>query len=360
MDNKKRIELIRDMSNANGVSRFERGVVEVIKKYYDEDVFNVEVDRMNNIKVERKDQDNSKRKIYLDCHIDELGLMCQAITKRGELKVANLGGWDPKNLYAEKFRMLSKNGEWIKGIVSTIPVHFMTPEMRNFIPAYKDLKIDIGANSYEEAIEMGAYVGMPMVPDVEFEYFDKLGGILMGKAFDNRIGTAMLIDTMNSDYNRDKYEIVGLMSSQEEVGARGAEILANKYQEADFVIVYEGVPADDGHVDMHEAQAISGGGVQIRLKDAGMISDPAFVNLAVEICEKNNIPYQLLVREGGSTNGKMYHAHGIPSIVISTPVRFAHTHYNISKLSDYNHALDLALKLIDHVNKYGLPEIKIQ
>lgn len=349
----KHIKLIKDLSNANGASRFELPVVEAARKHISTELI-TSVDRMNNLKIIRKDGNENKPRIILDGHSDELGLMVQSITSRGLLRVNNIGGWEAKNLLAQKFRMTNIKGELIKGIVATIPVHYLTDKMRSHTTQISDILVDVGVNSREEAKELGIYIGMTMVPDVDFEFFDRNGGIMMGKAFDNRLGCALVIDVMNSDYRSSKYELHGYLSSQEEVGSRGANVIAKRYSERDVAIIFEGVPSDDGHVDLEEAQAICGGGVQIRLKDNGMISDPGIARLAIELAEKNDIDYQLLVRAGGSTNGRIYEQYGIPSLVLSVPVRFAHSSYCISNLNDYMEALKLAKLFIEYIDKNGL------
>lgn len=354
MDRQKSVEMLMDFTNANGVSRFELGLVNVAKKHLRSDL-STDVDRMNNLRIAKKDEQN-KPLIYLDSHSDELGLMVQSITSRGLLRVSNIGGWEAKNLLAQKFRMLNKKGEVIKGIVSTIPVHFLTQAMRDHTTTIEDLLVDVGVNTREEALELGIYVGMPMIPDIEAEYFERNGGVIMAKSLDNRVGCSLVADVMNSDYCREKYEVRGFMASQEEIGARGAEIIANTQPRPEMVIVFEGAPSDDGHVALDEAQTISGGGVQIRLKDNGMYSDPAIAHLAIEIAQKHSIPYQVMVRSGGSTNGARYHAHGVPSLVLSVPVRFAHSSNCIAKMDDYEAAYQLAMLFIEHVNKHGLPE----
>jgi putative aminopeptidase FrvX len=187
---------------------------------------------------------------------------------------------------------------------------------------------------------------MPVIPDVEAQ--ELLNGLLMGKAFDDRIGSCAVIDIMNEfkDVELD-YNLVGSISVQEEVGTRGIKIVANK-EKPDLAIVFEGTPADDAFTNKDEAQGALGKGPQIRYRDNSMVAHEGFMRYVKNIAIANDIPLQEAVRTGGGTNAGVLHLsnEGIPTIVIGVPVRHAHTHYGIINLNDYENAVKLGIKLL--------------
>ena len=105
--------------------------------------------------------------------------------------------------------------------------------------------IDIGSTSKEETEKVyNIHIGAPVVPDVTFEY-DESNDVMLGKAFDNRLGCAAVLDTMKDLKNEDLgVDVVGVLSSQEEIGERGAFVTRDVVK-PDIAICFEGCPADD-------------------------------------------------------------------------------------------------------------------
>lgn len=349
----KTLELIEALSNANGISGFETDVISAAKPFISEDVA-VFVDVMNNCFLTPHKNDMNKPLILLDGHLDELGLMVQAITATGLLRVIAIGSWDIKNLLAQKMRLVTEDGTVIKGVVASKPVHFMKEGEAGKIPVIEDILVDVGCLTREEAVGLGIRIGMALVPDVTFENLPAQQ-VMIGKAFDNRLGCCLVIDTVNSAIQLPAHHVLGVMSTQEEIGGRGAAVAGNMKQ-ADLAIIFEGSPADDTFVSLDEAQGVIGHGVQIRHADRTMISHPGLTALAVRLAKENGITFQETVRRGGGTNGAVYHTKGkgIPCVVLGIPVRYVHAHYGIAKESDYHSAKALALAIISYVTENGL------
>ncbi len=349
----KSIEIIEMLSNANGPSGFESQVVERAISVLDKRL-SAETDMMNNCQIRQSQYDDAKPLIMLDGHSDEVGLMVQSITNNGLLRIIALGGWDVKNLIAQKVRLLLDDGKTVKGVIASVPVHFLSADARNKVPEIKDLLVDVGAASRAEVEKLGIKLGTPMVPDTVFEY-QTANDVMIGKAFDNRLGCSLVVDTLNSCVEKGYQQVIGTISTQEEVGLRGAKVVGNTTK-ADLAIVFEGTPADDTFVEGGEAQSVLGKGVQIRLADNSMIANPRFVKKVLEIADKLGIAHQVAVRRGGGTNGGAYHlsGKGIPSVVLGVPTRYIHAHYGIAKLEDYKSAKQLALAIIDYVTNNGI------
>lgn len=355
----KDIELIKELSNANGAPGFEHEVLQKVMSN-NTTVFNYEKDSTQNLYLYLKDSYNKDEpSLLLDAHSDEVAFMVQSIKKNGMINVIPLGNIVPNNATAQKMRILSKTGLYVKAIVSSKPIHFMREEEKNKNITVDDLMVDVGASSRDEVInEYQIEVGAPVIPDVEFEYFEE-HDIMMGKAFDNRLGCACVVETMKKiSSEKLDFNVVGGIAAQEEVGTRGARVTSNRVKPK-VAIVFEGTPADDNFKDEDEAQSILKSGPQIRIRDNSMISNPALVSLAKNVAMKLDIPVQLAVRKGGGTNGGEIHLSnlGVPTIVLGVPVRYVHTSNGISTLTDFRKCVELAVGIIMELNNKGLDSL---
>ncbi|MCT4619914.1 MAG: M42 family metallopeptidase [Marinisporobacter sp.] len=346
------LEMIKDLSNANGVSGFEDEVVKVIRKYA-KDHIEVKEDCLRNLYLHRKKNKGNQPMVMIDAHSDEVGFMVQSIKANGLIKFIPIGGWVAQNVPAQRVRITNAEGEVIIGVVATKPPHFMSEVERKQPIEISSLVIDIGATSRKEVIEIFKIeVGAPIVPDVTFSY-NKTNETLLGKGFDNRLGCAALIDTLNTLEKEDlKVDVVGTVSSQEEVGTRGAIVTANTVK-PDVAIVFEGTPADDTFMDEYESQAALKKGPQIRHRDRSMITHPRFAKFSRQVAKEVGIDFQDAVRSGGGTNGGSIHLSnkGVPTIVIGIPVRYIHTHQGFSAFVDYKNAVKWTSEIVKQLNK---------
>lgn len=354
-----KIELIKKLSDANGAPGFEGDVCEVVRQAVD-GTFQTFEDNIRNIFVYGDEVVDGTRKegtirIGLDSHSDECAYMVSAVMKSGLLKFIPLGTMLPYTAVAQSVRVRTTDGTYVPGIITSTPVHFLKDADWHKVVEWDDLYIDVGATSEKEARELFKIdEAAPVVPDVTCRYLEE-SQIFMGKAFDNRIGTAVLVEVMKKLKGQTKLEVVGAVSSQEEVGGRGARVSVNRVR-PDFAIVFEGTPADDSFAGENQAQSCLKQGPQIRHIDKCMITHPGFVSLAREVAKKHNIPLQLAVRSGGGTNGQFYHYAflGIPTIVIGVPVRYAHSHNCIISMEDFDNSVNLAVELIKEIEKRGI------
>lgn len=235
---KKLIKMIEELTNTFGASGFEDEVIEKIKK--EVNFLSSERDSINNLYIGLEERDTTIPTVALDCHTDEVGFIVENINRNGSISFLTLGGWHVGNVPASAVVIKNNKGEYIKGIVTSKPPHFMTDEEKNRLPKMSELTIDIGTSSYEETVELyGIEVGNPIVPDVSFVYDEKIG-IMRAKAFDNRLGCAASIEVLKSvkDKKIANVNVVGAFASQEEVGLRGAQVAAYRVK-PDFAIVFE-------------------------------------------------------------------------------------------------------------------------
>lgn len=347
MEKAQALEMIAAISNANGVSGFEEEVAAVIRPYA-ETVGETCVDRMRNVFIRRFENNGKRPVVQLDAHSDEVGFMVQAICPNGTLRIIPIGGWVPSNIPAHKVWVRNNEGKYIPGLTASKPPHFMTEAERRSPLEMSHITIDIGATSAEEAVrDFGIRIGEPVSPDVSFTY-DETHDLMVGKAFDCRVGCAAILKTLHELKGEElNVDIVGACAAQEEVGVRGATITANVIK-PDIAIVFEGCPADDTVVEPYMVQTAIKRGPMLRHIDAKMITNPRYQRYALGLAEELGIPVQDAVRASGATNGSAIHLSGagVPVIVIGIPVRYAHTHYGISAYSDFDNAVKLACALL--------------
>ena len=146
-------------------------------------------------------------------------------------------------------------------------------------------------------------------------------------------------------------DVVGTISAQEEVGTRGAQVTAQVVA-PDAAIVFEGCPADDTFTEGYMIQTALKKGPMLRHVDKRMITNPRFQKLALQTAREHGIPAQTAVRTGGSTNAAPIHLaeKAVPCIVMGIPVRYAHTHYCLSALSDFENSVRLAVEIVKKLN----------
>lgn len=352
LEQKKALEMIGAISNANGVSGFEDETVRVLRQY-GAPLGEMEEDRMRNLFLTRKGNQGGRMKIQLDAHSDEVGFMVQSIRENGTLEFITLGGWVPSSVPAHRVRVQNRFGEYITGITASKPPHFMTEAERAAPPNISQMVIDIGSSSRAQTMEeFGIRIGAPVVPDTTFEY-DEKHDLMIGKAFDCRLGCAAILATLRELEGEElKSDVVAAFAVQEEVGTRGAKITADRVN-PDIAIVFEGCPADDTFTPSYAIQTALHKGPMLRHIDARMITNPRYQRFALDLGEELGIPVQEAVRSGGATNGERIHLSGagVPVIVIGLPVRYIHTHYGIASFADFEAAVSLAAAVIRRLDE---------
>ena len=346
--------VLQALCEANAPSGFEDETVRVARAAIG-DVCDVEEDHLRNLYLYRRKNTGNKPVLMLDAHSDEVGFMVHSIRPTGTLRIVPLGGWNRATLPGANVSVRNRFGKWIPGVIAAKPPHFMSAaeKERQGTPEIRDLAVDIGAKSAEEAETVfGVRIGEPVVPKTPFEY-DAEHGLFFGKAFDCRIGVAALIEVMRRIADEDlSVDVVGALSVQEEVGERGCKVTTNRIR-PDAALVFEGCPADDTFGEPHAMQTKLREGPMIRFMDVSVISNPRFVRFALDLAEQKGIPAQAAVREGGGNDAAIIQSQllGAPAIVLGVPVRYIHTPAGIAAEQDYEATVELALALIRTLNE---------
>lgn len=358
MEKAQEIQMLKDFSDANATSGFE---TEFVKLFTDtvKDYADLEVDGMLNVYAAKKQNKGQRPVIQLDAHSDAVGLLTQAVRPNGLLKFVTLGGWNNVVLPSMKVKVRNKDGEYIPGVVALKPPHFMTAAERKAVPQVADLSIDVGSSSREETIkDYKIDTGCPIFVDVKCEYNDKTG-LFFGKDFDDRFGAAAMADVLeNLKDEETNFDVVAALSSQEEVGLRGAYVTARKVK-PDVCLVLESCPADDTFEPEWLSQTGLKRGPMLRDMDVTFLPNPKFQQYACDLADKNGIPYTRSVRTGGGQDGAaIYYENGAPTIVIGIPVRYEYSPYCFSSYKDFKASVDLALAIIRDLDQEKLDSFR--
>ncbi len=343
------IETLEKLSNACGVAGREEEVRSLMKKFLKPYVDEVVEDKLGNV-IGIKKGDKNAPKVMLAAHMDEIGLLVKTISKEGFLQFAKMGGIDDRLLLAQKVMVYTEKGP-LHGIIGSKPPHIQKEEERKRVLSWDELFIDIGAESREEAEKMGVGIGDTVCFDVKFARIGK--DIVIGKAFDNRVACAVMIEAMKG-LQKTKCTVYAVGTVQEEVGLRGAMTSAFGI-DPDFGIALDvTVAGDTPGVKEVEAPVKMNKGPSLTIADSGLIVHPKVLRLLVDAAKEKKIPYQLEVGLPGSTDAARISLtrSGVPSGVISIPTRYIHSPTSMLSLKDAENAVKLTIAAVQKIPEY--------
>jgi endoglucanase len=338
-------QLFKELTEVPGVSGYEHEVRAAIRRHL-EPVAAIEQDKLGSIIASKRGTAEAPR-VMLAGHMDEVGFMVSLITDDGFLRFVPLGGWWNQVMLAQRVVVKTSKGD-VPGLLGAKPPHLLDPEEAKKLVEKKDMYIDIGATSADEVKACGVRVGDPIIPVSPFTVLAP-GKTYMAKAWDDRLGCIMFIEALQRLKDQPHPNAVyGVGTVQEEVGCRGAKTSAYNVNPDVAIILEVDIAGDVPGIKPEESAIKLGKGPSLLLYDARMIPNLRLRDLVISIAEENQIPLQFSTMRGGATDGSMIHLHneGVPTVVIGVPTRHIHSHAGILRRGDYDHALNLLVKLI--------------
>nr|WP_295969936.1 M42 family metallopeptidase [uncultured Bacillus sp.] len=351
------LTMLKELTDAKGIAGNEREPREVMKKYIAPYADEIIMDNLGSLIAKKTGNENGP-KIVVTGHLDEIGFMITQIDSKGFLKFQTVGGWWNQVMLAQRVNIVTRKGD-ITGIIGSKPPHILSPEARKKPCEIKDMFIDIGASSKEEAEEWGIRPGDMVVPSFEFTVM-KNEKMLLAKAWDNRIGCAIAIEVLKAlgDVNHPNI-VYGIGAVQEEVGLRGSKTSTFKVQPDIGFAVDVGIAGDTPGVSEKEAMGKMGNGPQIVLYDASMVSHKGLRDLVTDTADELNIPYQFEVIPGGGTDAGSIHltAKGVPALSIGIATRYIHSHGALLHRDDFENAVKLVVEVIKRLDRETVDRI---
>lgn len=352
-----RLQMLKDLTDAKGIPGNERETRDVMKSYIEPYADEMSQDRIGSLIAKKVGQEGGP-KIMVTGHLDEIGFMVTQIDEKGFLRFQTVGGWWEQVMLAQRVTVVTKNGD-IPGVVGSKPPHILPAEERKKPANKKDMFIDIGATSKEEAMSFGVRPGDMVVPVCDFTVM-KNPKFLMAKAWDNRIGCAIAIDVLKALKGENHPNIVyGVGSAQEEVGLRGAQTAAQTIQPDIGLTVDTGIPGDTPGISEKDAFAKLGEGPQIIIYDASMVAHKGLLDFVTGVAEEKNIPFQYEAIPGGGTDSGKIHltGSGVPTLSITIATRYIHSSASIIHRDDYENAVKLLVEVIKRLDKETVDKI---
>jgi putative aminopeptidase FrvX len=343
------MELLEKLCKAGGVSGFEDEVRDIMVEEFKKSRCEVSIDKFGNL-IAKKGA--GKTKIMLAAHMDEVGLLVKYVSKEGFLSFVKIGGIDDRVLVNKMVRIKTGSNAkgFVIGVIGAKPPHLQKEKEGKETIKHEDLFIDIGARSKKDAERMVS-IGSPITFMPIYEILGR--GLFCGKAFDNRLGCYALIQIMKNLPKLDA-EVYAVGTTQEEVGLKGARVAAFKINPDYSIAIDITLAGDTPQIKESESSLKIGKGPAITILEAsgrGVVTHPAVKDVLVKTAVKEKIPYQMDVLEGGMTDAAIIYMtrEGIPSGVVSIPIRYTHGPVGVCNIKDLENTVKLVLKALKHL-----------
>ena len=284
----------------------------------------------------------AKFKVVIEAHADEISWFVNYISDQGFIYVIRNGGSDHAIAPSMRVDIHTNNGK-IKGVFGWPAIHTRKGKDENLSPTMENIFIDVGAKDKKEVLEMGIHVGCVITFDDQLMAINK--NYYAGRALDNRIGgfcIAQVLRMVKTKKNKLPFGLYVVNSVQEEIGLRGAEMIANTIKPN--VAIITDVTHDSGTPMVNsklEGDIKCGEGPVLTYAPA---VHNHLLKMIIEVAEKNKIPFQRSAASrstGTDTDAFAYSNGGIPSALISLPLRYMHTTVEMAHKDDIRNVIEL-------------------
>ena len=342
------LDLLRRLADAAGPPGFEEPVrkimVDAIRPY----ASSIRYDGMGSVLAT---QGAEGPRIMVDAHMDELGGVIRRITPRGFLTMQMLGGWLDQALVDQRWLIIGSKGP-VHAVTGIRDAHLVAAEERTRVFPRDSLFLDVGAQSEAEVRDMGIEPGSPVVPDAPFTVLNGTANYL-GKGWDDRVGCAVIVETMRRLASLPhRNQIVYALTTQEEVGLRGAHTASEAVKPEIGIALEAGVTGDVFGGRAEESQQKLGAGPGIFLYNNSQIPNRKFTGFVKDTAASKKLPRQLdLVQGYGDDSAEIQKSNGgVPTVCLLVPVRYTHAHNGIMNRRDFDQTVDLLVALLQSLD----------
>lgn len=323
--------LIQKLVETTGPSGYETQIRDLIRSEVETSADEVKVDALGNLIALKGQPSADGKKIMLAAHMDEIGVIATHIDESGFVRFSPIGGVYRKHCIGGRVRFL----DGTSGVIGHEEI-----DDANKLPTFGQMYIDVGAQSRTDCpVRVGDVAAFE-------RSFSEYGERLVSKAMDDRIGVAILVETLRR-LGKSPNQAYFVFSVQEEVGLRGATTAAYGL-DPDIGIAVDVTRSGDTPKGLKMEVAL-GKGPAIKVRDSGMLSDPRVVDWMVSTAKRKKIPYQMEVLESGTTDARAMQLTraGVPAGCVSIPCRYVHAPSEMVDLRDVKEAVSLLLSLIE-------------
>ena len=323
--------LIKKLVEAWGPSGSEDQIRALVRAEISGLADSVSVDPLGNLIAIVKKKAKNGKKIILAAHLDEIGFVVSHIDERGFARVQPFGGINPLACVGGRVRFAD-------GRLGVIGLDTRRDDL-NKPPVLSEMFVDVGAASRADCPLQVGDAAAPYRP------MEDLGDRLVAKSMDDRIGVAILIETLRT-LKKTPHEVAFVFSVQEEVGTRGAGVAAFGL-DADVGLAVDVTRTGDTP-NGPKMEVSLGRGPAIKVRDANLIADPRLKDLLLRRATEARLPTQLEILEGGTTDASAMQIArgGLPAGCVSIPTRYIHTPSEVVDLGDVRASVQLLLELL--------------
>ena len=325
------LERLKALSELYGVSGNEARVRAYLRKEAGPFADEMFVDPVGNLYVHKR---GGGPRVMRAAHMDEVGMIVRDITEAGTL-LYDAGGIDPRVVVSKRV-VIGPND--VPGVIGAKAIHLQSPEERTRALKHTDLYVDIGAKDRADAEKLvgkGDYISFT----TKFSCFGD--GLVKGKALDDRVGCAILLELLRGGYQCDLWAV---FTVQEELGLRGAAVTANRVK-PDVALILEGTTANDvAETPSHRSVTTVGAGAAISFMDGRTIVPEKMLVTLREAAKREGLPWQMRRGTAGGTDAGAIHRSlaGVVCGGISVPCRYIHSPVSIAAITDIEAAYRLA------------------
>ncbi len=338
------MELLKRLCETDGISGHEDSIVSIFRDALEGCADSFQTDAMKNIIAFKSGtQGDSRLRVMLAGHIDEIGFLVHNIDDNGFASVVPVGGWDAANILGHTVRVHTRKS----GILPAVMHRRWEPtlKLRETTPKYDKLYLDFGLSfdDVSEKVGRGDWVSM----DTDFS---ELGDCFVAKAFDDRIGAYIIIEAMKK-YSNPSIDVYAVGTSQEEVGLRGSTVAAQTIKPDIGIAVDITGSGDTPGFPARMKIAELGKGVTIKQMDSSVICSTSLVEFIRKLADDRGIDYQMeiLVRGGTDTSSMQKFSPGAHSTCLSIPTRYGHSPVAVISRHDVMCAIDLLVAFLNEI-----------
>jgi putative aminopeptidase FrvX len=294
----------------------------------------------------------SNRVVMLEAHADEIGYIIKHVDEKGFIRLDRIGGSDAATARGRRLRFLGDKGD-VTGIIGNTAIHLRRDDLGSEkAPQVHELWVDVGASNAEEVAELGLRVGHPAVyQDEPLEMANKR---LVGRAIDNRIGSYIIgqvLKRLASRAEKPPVTLICLNAVQEEIGGNGAMMATYRLRPDVCVCLDVTHATDTPGIDANKFGLVKlGHGPSI---SHGSANHPLVAKRLIEVAAQAKIPVQhdASSRFTGTDTDKIFHSReGIPSSLVSLPLRCMHSVVETAHLDDIAQTIELLAQFVLSLN----------
>ena len=346
------LTLLKELTDANAAPGFEGPVRNILRRNWQGLLKDLHTDGLGNLLGTLPGSAESPRVLVM-AHMDEVGFMVRYIDPNGFVYFHAIGTYIDQTLLTQRYTIMTPRGP-VVGYTGMKSAHIVPAEERNSMVQMADMFLDIGVKSRDEAEKLGVRPGLPITYRTEFEVLNAGTNRYLAKAFDDRVGCAIITQALQQLQTLPHPNLVQVAATvQEELGSRGASVIYNAFK-PDIVINLEiGIAGDFPlRTSPKLSQEGLGKGATVFIFQGDMIPNNKYVEWVTQLAKAESIPIQYSAISTYGQDGSVLQKSGtgIPSINIGVPTRYGHSESGVIDRADYDTALKLVVKMIQRLS----------